>query len=188
MVDWQARIVARSEDRVAWLRARSAGVTATDAARLTSDTAVAAVAADKLDGGRFTGNAHTEHGVAREPVIGRWAAAQHGMRASTALVHAVGRPDHLATPDGYRERDGRLELCEIKTTSHPWRSVPRNYLRQIWWQQYVLGAERTLLVWEQHRDFVALGAPECRWIERDESEIHRLVVLADRVLELLRHG
>ena len=38
------RIVARSSDRIAWLRARSQGVTATDAARLSTSHAVIAVA------------------------------------------------------------------------------------------------------------------------------------------------
>ena len=74
------------------------------------------------------------------------------MRHSSALFHADGNRDHLATPDGLRERDGILELCEIKTTVTKWRGFPRHYLRQIWWQQYVLGAERTLVVWERHED------------------------------------
>jgi hypothetical protein len=57
----------------------------------------------------------------------------------------------------------------------------------VWWQQYVLGAERTLVVWEQHRDFVPIEhEPQCRWVERDENEIHVLVTLADRLLELMR--
>jgi hypothetical protein len=93
----------------------------------------------------------------------------------------------MATPDGVAVLDGQVVLAEIKTTNKPWRSIPRSYLRQVWWQQYVVGAERTLLVWEQHADFVPVGAePQCRWIERDDNEIHALVCLADRVLELLR--
>ena len=65
---------------------------------------------------------------------------------------------------------GAIELAEIKTTNKAFRSIPRNYLRQIWWQQYVLGAERTLFVWEQHDGFVPLhDEPECRWVDRDES-------------------
>ncbi len=56
----------------------------------------------------------------------------------------------------------------------------------MWWQQYVLGADRTLVVWEQHRDFVPLGTePKCQWVERDENEIHMLVGLANRMLEAL---
>ncbi len=181
------RVVADARDRVAWLRARSAGVTATDVARLSGPAAVRAVALEKLLGSRFHGNAYTEHGKAREPAIARWARTVYGMQPSTELFHAVGRREHLATPDGLRERDGRLELCEIKTTSARWRGIPRSYLRQVWWQQYVLGAERTLVVWEQHEEFVPVGAePECRWVDRDDSQIAGLIGLADHLLIALR--
>lgn len=185
--DHRERVLARSEDRLAWLRARSRGVTATDVARLSSERALRAVAQDKLLGTGFGGNAYTDHGRAREPEIARWVRARHGIQPSSALYHAHGEPLHLATPDGVGEVGGALVLSEIKTTGHPWRSIPRSYLRQVWWQQYVLGAERTLVVWEQHEGFVPVGIePECRWVERDDNEIHVLVGLADRLLELLR--
>jgi hypothetical protein len=185
--DYRTRIVAHSEDRVAWLRARSRGITATDVARLGSARSVQAVALEKVHGSNFGGNAYTDHGRAREPEIARWVKAHYGIDASTALFHAAGIPEHLATPDGVAmPASGRLELAEIKTTKSAWRSIPRSYLRQVWWQQYVLGAERTLLVWEQHVDFVPVSSePECRWIDRDENEIHQLVELADRVLEIV---
>ncbi len=187
-VPHRERIVADAGDRVSWLRARAHGVTATDVARLTGEKAVRAVAMEKLLGSRFSGNAFTQHGRVREPEIGRWVARQHpGMRGNTSLFHADGQRAHLATPDGIREAEGRLELCEIKTTRSAWRSIPRHYLRQVWWQQYVLGAERTLVVWEQHEDFVPVsGVPESRWVDRDEDEIHRLVHLADQLLEAMR--
>ena len=53
------RIVAHSSDRVAWLRARAMGITATDVARLSSLHAVEAVVADKRYGSRFAGNVYT---------------------------------------------------------------------------------------------------------------------------------
>jgi hypothetical protein len=187
VVSHRQRIVADARDRVAWLKARARGVTATDAARLGSDAAVRAVAMEKLLGSRFGGNAYTEHGRLREPAIGRWARSVYGMEPSTALFHAEGRREHLATPDGIRERDGRVELCEIKTTTSRWRGIPRSYLRQVWWQQYVLGAERTLVVWERHEEFVPVAAePESRWVDRDDVEILRLVHLADQVLVAMR--
>ncbi len=187
-VSHRERIVADAADRVSWLRERARGVTATDVARLTGEKAVRAVAMEKLLGSRFSGNAFTQHGRVREPEIGRWVARTHaGMRGNTALFHADGQRAHLATPDGIRESEGRLELCEIKTTRSAWKSIPRHYLRQVWWQQYVLGAERTLVVWEQHEDFVPVsGVPECRWVDRDENEIHRLVQLADQLLLAMR--
>ncbi len=185
--DHRARIVASSANRVAWLRARSRGVTATDVARLSSVRALQVVAMEKLHGASFSGNAYTDHGLAREPEIARWVRTVHGIEPSLDLFHAESNVLHLATPDGIRARNGCIELAEIKTTTKEWRSIPRSYLRQVWWQQYVLGAERTLVVWEQHRDFVPVGPEPCvRWVDRDDNEIHQLVGLADRLLDLLR--
>ena len=48
--DHRSRVLASSTDRVAWLRARSAGVTATDVARLSSERSLPAVAFDKING------------------------------------------------------------------------------------------------------------------------------------------
>lgn len=181
------RVLAHSEDRVAWLRARSRGVTATDVARLSSVAAVRSVAQDKLLGTGFGGNAFTDHGRAREPEIAKWVRARHGILPSSALYHADGERAHLATPDGVGVVDGIVVTSEIKTTGHAWRSIPRSYLRQVWWQQYVLGADRTLVVWEQHDDFVPVrGEPQSRWVERDDNEIHVLVGLANRLLGYMR--
>jgi hypothetical protein len=185
--DHRDRIVAHSSDRIAWLRARSQGVTATDVARLSSDRAVQAVANEKIYGSGFGGNAYTDHGIAREPEIARWVRARHRIEPSNALFHAHGNRAHLATPDGVALVDGTLVLAEIKTTTSVWKSIPRSYLRQVWWQQYVLGAERTLVVWEQHLDFVPVNRePQCQWVERDDNEIHVLRGRADQVLALLR--
>jgi hypothetical protein len=180
------RVVANSNDRVAWLRARSRGVTATDVARLSSLRAVQSVAYEKLSGTGFGGNAYTDHGRAREPEIARWVLRNHGIAPSSDLYHAHGQPLHLATPDGVAQQGSALMLSEIKTTSSAWRSIPRSYLRQVWWQQYVLGADRTLVVWEQHIDFVPISSePRCQWVERDDNEIHVLVGLANRLLEMM---
>jgi hypothetical protein len=185
-----ARVVARSSDRVGWLRARSRGITATDVAKLSSAHSLRAAAYDKLHGTGFSGNIFTQHGRTREPEIAAWVAATHGIQPSDLLFHAERDRRHLATPDGLILRtDGRIELCEIKTTNKPFRSIPRQYLRQIWWQQYVLGAERTLFVWEQHDGFVPLrDEPECRWVDRDEAEIAKLVTLAAQLIDVLRQA
>lgn len=183
---YRSRIVADSTDRVAWLRARSRGITATDVARLCTKRSVHAAAQQKLHGSGFSGNVFTDHGKAREPEIASWVRSNYGIEPSTALFRSAHDARHLATPDGVVLRDAdTLELAEIKTTNKPWRSIPRHYLRQVWWQQYVLGAERTLFVWEQHEDFVPVAEPECRWIDRDDNEIAILVGLADQLLTLL---
>lgn len=186
----QARIVADSSDRVAWLRARARGITATDVAGLTSERSIARAADAKLGAGpRFGGNAYTDHGRRREPEIAGWVAATHGIRPSSALFRAESEHRHLATPDGVVQDDGgRILLAEIKTTNKNWRTIPRTYLRQVWWQQHVLGAERTLFVWEQHDDFRPVDdEPRCVWIDRDDREIHQLVRLATRLIDELYH-
>ena len=181
------RVVASSSDRVAWLRARSAGITATDVAKLSTPHSVRTAARDKLYGSGFTGNAFTQHGRSREPEIAAWVAATHGIAHSDLLFHAEGEKRHLATPDGLSVLgNGRVELAEIKTTTKPFRSIPRNYLRQIWWQQYVLGAERTLFVWEQHVDFIPVDdEPHAQWVDRDDAEITRLIALATDLIDTL---
>ncbi|MEJ1154990.1 YqaJ viral recombinase family protein [Microbacterium marmarense] len=184
-----ARIVADSRDRVAWMRARSRGITATDVASLTSEKSIVRAADSKLMGSGFSGNAFTAHGKAREPEIAAWVAATHGIQPSSALFHAVVEKRHLATPDGIMiDSASRVTLAEIKTTNKSWRSVPRTYLRQVWWQQHVLGAERTLVVWEEHNDFVPVSdEPRCVWIDRDEREIAKLVSLATSLIDELYH-
>ncbi len=180
------RVVTDGSDRGAWFRARARGITATDVAKLSTPRSIDAAAWEKLHGSGFAGNAYTRHGTEREPEIAAWVLAEHGIEPSQALFHAEEDLRHLATPDGLVLRaDGNLELAEIKTTNKPWRTIPRNYLRQVWWQQYVLGAERTLMVWERHENFVPVGDPECRWVDRDENEIAKLVNLAGQLIDTL---
>nr|WP_053352634.1 MULTISPECIES: YqaJ viral recombinase family protein [Leucobacter] len=180
------RIVTDGTDRTAWMRARARGITATDVAKLSTPRSIEAAAHEKLHGSRFSGNAFTDHGKRREPEIAAWVLREHEISPSQALFHAERDLRHLATPDGLAFRaSGAVELAEIKTTNKEWRSIPRNYLRQVWWQQYVLGAERTLMVWERHENFVPVGDPECRWIDRDDSEIEQLVTLASRLIDVL---
>ena len=186
----QARIIADSRDRVAWLRARARGITATDVAGLSGDKSITRAADAKLGGGaRFGGNAYTDHGRRREPEIAAWVAATHGIQPSSALFRAELAHRHLATPDGFMEdAAGRVTLAEIKTTNKDWRTIPRTYLRQVWWQQHVLGAERTLFVWEEHDQFRPIhDEPRCVWIDRDDKEIGRLVHMATRLIDELYH-
>ncbi|MBG6213967.1 MAG: YqaJ viral recombinase family protein [Cryobacterium sp.] len=181
------RVVADSTDQVAWHRARKQGITATDVAKLATAKSVANAAHDKMHGTSFTGNSFTDHGRAREPVIAAWVLQNYGIEPSTNLYRSATHDRHLATPDGVGvAANGELHLAEIKTTSKAWRSIPRNYLRQVWWQQYVLGADRTLLVWEQHLDFVPVDpVPQFRWIERDEDQIAILIGFANDLIDLL---
>ncbi|GAA4368392.1 hypothetical protein GCM10023166_15300 [Paeniglutamicibacter cryotolerans] len=183
------RVVADSSDRIAWLRARSQGITATDVSKLSTMRSIETAAHSKLNGSGFSGNSWTDHGRAREPVIAEWVQRNYGILPSTQLFHAAQERIHLATPDGIAVRaDGTVELAEIKTTNKAWKSIPLHYLRQVWWQQYVLGAERTLVVWEQHENFIPVNEePEFRWVDRDDQQINQLIGRADVLLQLLRH-
>ncbi|GGO65983.1 hypothetical protein GCM10010910_24400 [Microbacterium nanhaiense] len=183
----QARIVADSSDRVAWLRARSQGITATDVAHLSTPASILRAAKQKLQPAGFSGNAYTDHGRRREPEIAAWILENHGIHPSGALFRAEIEKRHLATPDGIaQDAEGRVVLAEIKTTNKSWRTIPRHYLRQVWWQQHVLGAERTLFAWEEHRDFRPLHEePRTMWIDRDEKEIANLVSMATQLIDEL---
>jgi hypothetical protein len=41
------------------------------------------------------------------------------------------------------------------------------------------------MVWERHENFVPVGEPEYRWVDRDENEIERLVKLASQLIDVL---
>lgn len=182
----ERRIVTDGTDRAAWMRARARGITATDVAKLSTPRSIDSAAWNKLYGTGFSGNAFTKHGNEREPEIAAWVQREYGIRPSQALFHAAADQRHLATPDGLVLRENNtLELAEIKTTNKVWRTIPKNYMRQIWWQQWVLGAERTLLVWERHENFVPVGDPQFQWIDRDENEIAQLVDLAGQLINTL---
>lgn len=184
------RAIATSDDREAWLRARRAGVTATEIAKLErGGVAFATIAREKRSGIQtFTGNRYTEYGKLREPKIGKWVQERFDIAPSSVLYYAVENPRHLATPDGVgRDFDGNLVLSEIKTSKHDLSTIPRDYYVQILWQQYVLGAQRTLFVWEQHDDDwpdpqPLRPEPLFQWVERDDEEITRLITIADRFL------
>ena len=186
--DFLSRMVVDGTDRAAWLAARRRGVTATEVSKITDQSKLLEAASKKILGDPFTGNKYTQHGVDREPVIAAWVYENFGIESSSALFHADGETRHLATPDGVSVVDGTLLLAEIKTTKNGWDVIPDNYMRQVQWQQYVLGSERTLFVWEQHENFVPISdAPQHIWIERDEEMIAHLVNVANHLIaEIIR--
>lgn len=193
--------VADSSDRPAWLAKRRGGVTATDIAKVGANgggpATLRSILKDKRgEAKEWAGNASTRHGSAREPEIAKWVESQsrRGVFGSGALIPSQGlfaHPEnerHLATPDG-RSEDWEFfrELVEIKTTVDDWKTIPRSYLRQVWWQQYVLGADRTLVVWEQRdENFQPMDLePRWQWVKRDQAEIDILVAHAGNLLLLM---
>lgn len=131
---------------------------------------------------QFQGNSYTRHGNDREKAI----LALYGIQQNRALFHAEGNPLHTATPDGLAHGGGEFALVQVKTSTKPMPAkFPPAYLRQCWWEQYVMGTETTLLIWEQHDgQFAPLNMePESRPIYRDDNEISTLVEIANIVLD-----
>jgi|GEM_PF-2823261 len=189
--------IATSENRAAWLEKRRGGVTATDMAKLGHGGGTATlrriIEEKRGEAAAWAGNAAAQHGRDREPEIAAWIEREsaRGRFGSGALVRTAGlfahpeHPRHLASPDGLSaDWEFSRESFEIKTTDHAWSSIPRDYLRQVWWQQYVLGAERTLVVWERHENYVPVDLePSWQWVKRDQHEIDALVTRAAELLE-----
>ncbi len=182
-----AQQVADGSDRLEWLKARARGITATDVAQLSGPASVARVARDKAEGTGFTGSRFTQHGIEREPILAEWMTDRFDVHASRGLYCSTANDRHLATPDGIGETaDGSgLILGEIKTSTKPFTRIPPNYRRQILWQQYVLGASRTVLIWEQHINFVPVREPTYVWVDRDDDQIAKLISLANQTLHML---
>lgn len=190
--DLLARAGASDEDREAWLAERREGITATEVAKLAKSPGFEAeLRRIKAGEETFSGNRHTAWGVAREPVIAEHARG-FGLEPEHRVFHAREDSRHLASPDALGEDfDGRLFIGELKTSAHDldpsgdyyWSTT---YAEQMQWQMYVTGADRCLLVWEQHDGHW----PEpytfpvrSSWVDRDEQRILELIELADRFLE-----
>lgn len=174
------RVVADSADRASWRRARTRGLGASDAAKWAKEESWPLYLKAKLSDG-FEGNEYTRHGNAREVAILR----HYRIEQNTLMFHAAEHPRHFATPDGVRlDAEGHLLLAQAKTSSKELGKIPPTYRRQVLWEQYVCGADRTLFVWEEHvRMQPTAMEPQSAWLYRDDAAIARLVKIADRILE-----
>lgn len=174
----QSRIVAHSDNRDAWLEARNTGITASNAGQLATEGSIDSILKSKFYTD-FVGNPATEWGNEREEVLVQWA----NFTQNKFLYKAEDNPRFMATPDGIRLDGDAIELCQVKTSSKPLGKIPPNYFRQMQWEMYVMGANRNLLVWEQHENFVPVGLePVTLWVERDEVTINKLTKLAEALL------
>lgn len=188
-------VVDKATDEQAWFEARRNGVTATEVRDL--EAKGAAFRGDLLTSKRtgertFTGNAYTNWGLEREPVIAADIELRFGHKPSDLLIHAPENVRHLATPDGLHLKDGMVSIAEIKTSKHDLHPAGdhfarANYMAQCQWQMYCAGDDVTelLFAWEQRLgepgEFEA-GELNFEWIERDQSHIERLIALADGFL------
>ena len=182
MNDYESRVVADIRDRIGWAKARSRGIGASDAAKYSKLESAPLYARDKLYS-PFEGNGYTQHGHEREPLM---LAAFHTPQ-NHYMFRSASNPRHFATPDGIKVgADGQIVLVQCKTSSKPFRTIPRSYYRQVWWEQYVMGAEQTMFVWEVHDGFRPVAPePESIVIDRDEEQIAQMIRIADAVLGIL---
>ena len=178
------RILADSTDRPAWLAARRHRITASIAAKLSKPESIHLYLAAILRDGDWDGNAYTRHGTAMEPALLAWARIPQ----NTYLIHAEGDDRFAATPDGIEVLDsGELVLAQVKTTAKPFKTIPLGYRRQVWWEQFCLGAERTKFIWDLHDgafDMTSLE-PHVEIIERNDAEIKRMLAIANPLHDLL---
>lgn len=198
VADLRSRFVADIRNRDQWASRRSRGLGASDAASFAKLESAPSYLRAKLHN-PFNGNAYTAHGNDRE----RHILAAFGMPQNHYMFRAAENPRHLATPDALRLDDGVLTLGQAKTVLRKYdlqedgtvkpipiyvdrkgnRAIPPGYRRQMWWEQYVMGADRTLFMWEGHDNRVHDLEPESCWFYRDDGEIRKLITIADIILD-----
>ncbi len=188
------RQLADSRAKVAWAKARSHAIGGSDAASFAKIESAPLYLRAKMYN-PFGGNGYTKHGNDREPHM---LAALHREQNFT-LFRSPGNPRHVATPDGIKlGADGSVLLVQCKTVLQktkngipvePFTSakgdrvIPPDYRRQMFWEQYVMGAEQTVFAWEEHIDGrPTTPEPDTLILERDDFEISKLITIADLVL------
>lgn len=176
------RIVADSVDRETWLAARPGIIGASDVAHYSKLESADKYVLAKLGSGKFTGNSWTESGNEWEPIM----LGMLGIPRNTLLVHAEGNPQHAATPDGVEVLpDGEIVLTEAKAIHGRIIDGPTiAHLRQMWWAQYCWGARRSKFVWQEIQNGQPRRLePHVVMVDRDDTQIDKLKIIADRVLE-----
>lgn len=167
-----------SRDRPAWLLGRTGKIGASDAASFSKVTSAPLYLKAKLNPS-FHGNTSTQHGNDREPFI----LAAYNLEQNFTLFASADNPRHVATPDSIILGAGELTLSQVKTTVKDLYKIPPTYQRQMLWEQYVMGADRTLFIWEKHTNYVPDEMePVSQWFYRDDIQIAKLVTIANLVL------
>lgn len=173
------RGVADIRDKVTWAKRRSNKIGASDAARYAKIESWPLYLKGKLYQ-PFQGNSYTQHGNEREPVI----LNQFHVLQNSIMFESADDPRHVATPDGIVIGATELLLVQVKTTMKPLWKIPPTYQRQMWWEQYVMGTDRTVFAWELlDRDGKPSSMePESDVFYRDDEQISKLITIANLVL------
>lgn len=194
LLDYESRAGASDNDRAAWLAERLQGPTATELAKImisgSREQAIRDLVKQKREGDSFTGNAYTEWGKQREPIIAADLAG-FGVAPESRVIHAAIDSRYLASPDGVSvDFDGNLVLDEIKTSGKLLAKgspalAATGYEWQMQWCCYVTGAIGCWLNVEQRLGEPGNFRPGGRsreYFPRDEGMIAQLIEVADQVL------
>lgn len=182
-----------------WLRQRRSVVTATDVANIRSgsDKVFRTLWRKKREGDKFRGNASTQHGHDREPVIAAMLTEDYPwLHPNQSLLVSEDDARLGATPD--MVSDDGLVLGEIKTRKvsddkdewFSWADVcadqtGKKYAFQVAWQLFVTGAERCVFAvehWSDEDGWADLRPLRVFDVERDEGLIAELRDVAERFL------
>ena len=170
------RFLVRSSDRDAWHSVRSGGVSATRASRIATPAGFKKELVSPDDD--WGGNAYTQWGSDTEAAIAGLVKNELGLMPNDWLIASEWDPTWFATPD-MLSLDHR-RIGEIKTTGKDFKTIPKDYMRQIQWQLLVTGAEECVFIWMlragDKRDgfYPAWIDPKVRLVERDEEMIEEL--------------
>lgn len=179
-------IGASSDDPQQWHDDRSKIVTATDISRLAHGGASTwtTIKAEKAGHRTFFGNQYTDHGIAREPVIARWAASELGLTHNTNLLISTIDARFGATPDLVTADDSLVG--DIKTAKGPvWDEPLPKYADQLQMQMFVTGAQGSYLIVEFHEDFIPTEMePTVYVVDRDEERIAELIEIGEQFIHM----
>jgi putative phage-type endonuclease len=189
------RLIAnKALDQEGWLSARERKITATLIAQASTPKGYED-ALIKLRGQapEVVDNSYMEFGRRMEGYISMWVKDKYGVIPNEWLLRHETIPEFVATPDGVTW-DSPTIISEVKTTGTDWgewRKVPIAYRRQVQWQMFVAGAEQCVFAWllreEQGGRFMSPWLePKGIIVDRDEEEIGKLSVVADKLLKEMK--
>lgn len=182
-------VLSSSEDEDAWHADRATVITASEMGELANGGAGAWVRIKGEKAGlspRFGGNRATQWGHDRESIIMESLHERHGIEPNSHLLVSEEHPLHGGTPDGVHPAGALLGEAKTHNGPHLLEPMPK-WATQAQWNMHVTGAVQVVLAVEYYdemlpgefrtRDF---SRPQEFLIDRDDEEIARLMVLADR--------
>jgi len=182
-------VASKSYSESDWLKARREGLTATTMAKAMTPAGYRDVVDSWGDTSPTPVNDYMRFGLDNEPWLALWAKEQFSVMPNDWLIRHEVNHTALATPDGL-SLDHSVAL-EIKTTGKDWSKPPLNYVRQVQWQLYVVGAEYCYFVWLLREEYEgrlvpAWLEPKYTVIERDENLIIDMVYTAEELWTEIR--